>query len=280
MTPRVTLWGKTVRGLALGAAAGLLCSLVPAANADSSKEATWAVSAGGNGHTYRVVAASGPISWDAASALAAQAGGYLATITSAAENAFVFSLIDDSVYWTQTINGHGPWIGGYQPAGSLEPDGGWTWVAPPGALAAEPFAYSDWESGEPNNQTVVVDGLTYDADRIAFFHLGTGRAPTWSDEFNLTGSSLNQWTKSYVIEFEAVPPILQNPGLLNNGSLQFSFTNYASAAFEVLATPTLAMPLSNWTSLGSVTQASAGHFQFTDAAATNSARRFYRVRAL
>ena len=40
-----------------------------------------------------------------------------------------------------------------------------------------------------------------------------------------------------------------------------------------------ALSLTNWAFLGSITQASAGVYQFTDAQATNGSRRFYRVRS-
>jgi hypothetical protein len=59
--------------------------------------------------------------------------------------------------------------------------------------------------GEPNNLTASVLGTTYNQDRISFFNSGSGRAATWSDEYNLTGSPLNQWTISYVIEFNSIP---------------------------------------------------------------------------
>ena len=263
----------------LAVPAALLWIVVQTASAEISREATWPVSGGGNGHTYRVVAPGGLISWDSANARGVAAGGYLATITSAAENAFVFSLVDDPTYWTQSSNDHGPWIGGFQPPGSSEPDGNWTWMTAPGASAPEPFVYANWTAGEPNNLTAVVGGIAYNQDRIAFFHLGTGRAATWSDEFNLTGSSLNQWTISYVIEFNGVPPVLQNPGIKADGSFQFSFTNYPTASFEVVATTNLALPLTDWTSLGNVPQASPGLFQFTDPQVANSPRRLYRVRS-
>lgn len=263
----------------LRVAATLLCLLALVAHADVTKEATWAVASGGNGHTYRVVAKSSLISWDSANAAAAAAGGYLTTITSAAENAFVFSLIDDPAYWKQSINGHGPWIGGYQPTGSSEPSGGWTWVTRPGVPTAEAFSYSNWDSGEPNDATAMANGVINHQDNIAYFHSGTGRAATWSDEYNLTGSPLNQWTMSYVIEFGGAPPILTNPRSLTDGSFQFAFTNQAGAFFEVLATTNLALPLSNWTLLGSATELSSGAYQFTDSQATNVVRRFYRVRS-
>jgi hypothetical protein len=248
------------------------------AGADASKEATWAVAAGGNGHTYRVVAKGSLISWNSANAAAVAAGGYLATINSAAENSFVFSLIDDPTYWTQTQNGHGPWIGAYQPSGASEPNGGWGWVTRTGVIIPEPFSFTNWEAGEPNNLTATVGGVTYNQDRVAFFHSGNGRAATWSDEYNLTGSGLNQWTMSYVIEFSGTPPILANPRTLPDGSFQFTFTNRPGAFFEVLTSTNIALPSTNWTLSGSATEVSAGLFQFTDAPATNSLPRFYRVR--
>ncbi len=127
--------------------------------------------------------------------------------------------------------------------------------------------------------TTTISGITYNQDRVAFFHLGTGRAATWSDEYNLTGSGLNQWTISYVIELSGTPPVLTKPLILPDGSFQFAFTNTPGVPFEVLMTTNLALPLTNWTVLGSVTEVSTGKFQFTDSQATNSFRRFYRVRS-
>ena len=53
----------------------------------------------GNGHFYDVVATSGTLSWEDANAAASAAGAYLATITSAGENAFVFGLVNHATYW-------------------------------------------------------------------------------------------------------------------------------------------------------------------------------------
>lgn len=66
---------------------------------------------------------------------------------------------------------------------------------------------------------------------------------------------------------------------LTNGACQFCFTNSPGALFGVLAATNPALPLSNWTALGGVTEAAPGQFQFTDPQATNNPRRFYRVRA-
>ena len=66
----------------------------------------------------------------------------------------------------------------------------------------------------------------------------------------------------------------QVPG---NGAFQFGFTNIAGATFTALAATNLMQPLSNWTTLGTVTDSPPGQFQFTDTMATNSPQRFYRI---
>ena len=77
----------------------------------------WSVSSGGNGHFYEVI--SEALTWTDARDAAISAGGYLATITSEAEDIFVWNLLDSSHF-----GGHyGPWLGGFQPDGSPEPDG-------------------------------------------------------------------------------------------------------------------------------------------------------------
>jgi hypothetical protein len=75
-------------------------------------------------------------------------------------------------------------------------------------------------------------------------------------------------------------PTLTSTKRLTNGACQFCFTNSVGALFGVLATTNPTLPLSNWTALGGVTEVSPGQFQFTDPQATNTARRFYRLRSL
>jgi hypothetical protein len=67
---------------------------------------------------------------------------------------------------------------------------------------------------------------------------------------------------------------------LANGSFQFAFTNVPGALLAVLATTNLDLPLSNWTALSGLSEISPGQFLFTDSAATNNLRRFYRLRSL
>jgi Lectin C-type domain/HYR domain len=79
-----------------------------------------------NGHTY--FRSNTAYSWAAANTAAANLGGHLATISSAAENTFLSS-----------IGTH--WIG----LTDESTEGTWTWVN------GEPFIYSNWAAGEPNN---------------------------------------------------------------------------------------------------------------------------------
>ena len=77
-----------------------------------------------------------------------------------------------------------------------------------------------------------------------------------------------------------MPPICVTHAAKSSGcGCQFTFTNTPGLGFTVLAATNPALPLSNWTALGSATEVSPGQFQFTDPQATNTPRRFYRVRS-
>ena len=145
-----------------------------------AKTVQWPVSEGGNGHVYEVVVVPESIMWVDAKRLAEQKGGYLATITSQDENDFVFSLINDRQYW----NGSGgPLLGGYQLPGSAEPRGGWVWVT------GEPFVYSNWGPGQPNNN-----------GNENCIHFGWGGiSPEWNNlEDNYTAYSM---PIAYIVEY-------------------------------------------------------------------------------
>jgi hypothetical protein len=107
----------------------------------------WSTDVGGNGHFYEVILVSEGITWENANVAALEAGGYLATITSAEENTFVHSLAAcNPDFWTDG-GICGPWLGGFQAEGSIEPSGGWQWVT------GEPFIYTNWTINEPDNGT-------------------------------------------------------------------------------------------------------------------------------
>ncbi len=99
-----------------------------------------------NNHLYEVIYAPIGINWANAQlhAAALGCGWYLATITSAAEDAFVFSLIakQPSFFADGT---YGPWLGAFQKNSIDEPSGDWRWVT------KEPFSYTNWRAGYPDN---------------------------------------------------------------------------------------------------------------------------------
>jgi len=74
----------------------------------------------------------------------------------------------------------------------------------------------------------------------------------------------------------AAPPIFTALKMLKDGSFQFGFTN-TSGSVRILAATNLALPLSQWTVLGSVGPLLNGVYQFTDIQSTNYPQRFYRV---
>ena len=73
--------------------------------------------------------------------------------------------------------------------------------------------------------------------------------------------------------------ILLNLTKLPDGAFQVTWTNAPASTNIVLSTTNPTQPLAAWTVLGGVSETSAGHFQCTDTQATNSIRRFYRVRS-
>ncbi len=151
-----------------------LCSAIVLAAASSVSlgqvfEASfvWDVGMGGNGHTYTLYSVQGGINWAAAQADAVSRGGYLATITSAAENNAVYNSLaietNNNVWHVDSFNSRiGPWLGGLRNA-----TGGWDWVT------GEAFSYTNWSPGEPNNS-----GGT--ENRIHFFG-NPNRASLWND---------------------------------------------------------------------------------------------------
>jgi len=178
--------------------------------ASSPPPVEWKTQDGGNGHKYEVVLVDGGISWEQARDAAIARGGHLATISSAAENDFVFNLAKDASYWAPyapyNVTG-GPWLGGYRAAGQSDPASGWTWVT------GEPWTYQGWAPGAPNNL-----GENY----LQFF-TGGSLIPSsgWNDAFLDTAVVAGVSNVSYVVEYDVPEPatisllVLAGLGLLN-----------------------------------------------------------------
>ena len=156
-----------------------------------------------NGHCYEAISTPGGSSWDtanAASVLSSYLGetGHLATITSQAENDFIWTNLGESLLRDY-------WLGGFQAAGSAEPDGGWQWVT------GEPWAYTNWNNGEPNN---LAGGLE---DKLEFAG-GTSAGAfsgMWNDELT-TGYGV---PNGYIIEYSTSVPIPPAIWLFGSGLL-------------------------------------------------------------
>ena len=174
-----------------------LCGLAAIALATPvHADIVWSSGPGHNGHSYRLVAEASGITWDAAELAAVALGGTLATTTSANENDFVFALAaSDPSAWFTDGSGHarGPWLGGFQPPGSAEPAGGWTWVNGDG-----PFAFTAWDPGQPNNSGGVESRLQYFGTTAAF-------SKKWND------ASASVKMLGYVVEFAPAAGAVPEP---------------------------------------------------------------------
>ena len=113
-------------------------TLFAASAAQAQQAVQWKVSDGGNGHWYQLVTLPGEIraTWDRGDESARERGGYLVTINTDIENAFV-----SSNFRSRMIDPWSCWIGGFL-AANCE----WRWVTgEPFDCAAMPVTtYPDW----------------------------------------------------------------------------------------------------------------------------------------
>lgn len=159
----------------------MLCVTASAVCAGDTGWVSWTAGDGANGHCYRVIWTDSVISWDSASAAAQQAGGFLATITSNEEDAFVADLVSQCSY----PGGFGPWLGGYQDRQNPRrggPADNWTWVAGDSAM----WGYTNWNSGTPD------DCYGWHSEPYLGYSVGNRR---WND---LRGAG--DGIRSYVVE--------------------------------------------------------------------------------
>ena len=77
---------------------------------------------------------------------------------------------------------------------------------------------------------------------------------------------------------ETSPIIVLRSPSLTKGVFSAWFTYTSGAVFTLLATSNLNLPLSSWSTLGSIVESPPGRFTFTDVQTTNNPQRFYRIR--
>lgn len=106
----------------------------------SSEKAAAAKAVGPQGQfgnsKYAIYYTGGKLTWWEAESYCESLGGHLATITSQAEQDFINQL---------NTEGYRLWIGAYRPEGL---DFAW--------ITREPWTYTNWDDGEPNNSSAVV----------------------------------------------------------------------------------------------------------------------------
>ncbi len=143
------------------------------------------LSFGGTGHFYEYIT-SASITWSSARAAAVARSylglkGYLATLTSAEENAFANS----------KLGGAAAWLGGSDAVTETYwmwrdgPEAGMVFCIGTNPCVSQNGAYVNWNSGEPNNSS--------DEDYLQFIAGGTGK---WNDLPNSSGS-----IQGYVVEY-------------------------------------------------------------------------------
>jgi hypothetical protein len=174
----------------------LAVSILTMSSAAFSTPIQWTVGSGANNHYYDIIRVPGGVSWTAANTAALAANGHLATITSAEEGLFVYAnLVDNPIYWNQEPGGSdlGPWLGAYQTSDNGgQANSNWVWVT------GEPWSYSNWHSGEPNNFTGLLENyLSYKCAPTA-----TCRSAQWNDLPDNV-SAFGTAVLAYVIEWDA-----------------------------------------------------------------------------
>ena len=145
-----------------------------------------------NGHAYRLVQIK--TTWQEAVSHCAKMGGYLVTITSEEEWGFIFNNIlarsDNSV-----------WAGGTD----KDVEGDWKWIT------GEPFAFTNWYPGEPNNENRNED----------YLELRRNFAFQWND---LANDAVRNW---FICEWGQLSPVSANEAEIKHSpSPARSFTYY------------------------------------------------------
>jgi hypothetical protein len=123
----------------------------------------WQAEDGGNGHWYQVTPVMRGICWEQFRDQAVLLGGYLATSTSAAENAHIYR----HAIWHDAQTVPHTYLGGFQSPDACEPDCGWTWVTD------EPWVYSSWAD---------LGCCTYDEDVLELCSGIGGCGGRWRDD--------------------------------------------------------------------------------------------------
>lgn len=171
--------------------------------------ATWTSGEGANAHSYIFVNLTADVTWTEANALA-QASiplpdgsvGYLATIESAEEQAFIQNVVMPALLHYGT-NPTQVWIGGRQEP-NQPPTEGWQWVVNP-EVAPETWNYTNWTTpGQPDDLGGIDE--QYLAMWNHYYRDGVDQRGTWNDETDQATARI----VGMIVEFS--PKNLPEPG--------------------------------------------------------------------
>ena len=168
----------------------------------------WSTGAGANGHTYNFVPLVHTMSWEQANVQADDTTlgngsvGYLATITSAEEQAFVQSAVLPPTKYGSNKNQ--VWIGGKQDPEGLgsSPSSGWHWIVNT-EVAPESWSYTNWLSeNEPSNEGQIDERFL--TMWVHFYQAGQDLRGKWNDEKPV--SPATAWIIGMIVEW-SVPSV-------------------------------------------------------------------------
>jgi hypothetical protein len=210
----------------------------------------------GTGHWYEAVKVPAGLTWNEGFTNAVNRGGYLCTITSAAENLFVAGLVDAGYYSDLSITNDilGPWLGGFRHAGETN----WQW------LTGEMFSYTAWYANQP-------DGYGGSEQRLQFYH-GATIGSTWGDHPGdpIYGYSL---PRGYIVEYDQQ---LQLTAVRSNAVTVISWSQPAPG-WLLETTPSLPADPGAW-SLVSSNEYQSNPVSFFITATNRAGSAFYRLR--
>ncbi len=175
-------------------AAGVVGVLACASTAWGQQAVQWKGS-GGNGHWYAVILNPTSLNWHECRADAIARGGYLATITGATENQFVYevAVTTPGAFNSNAIKA-GPFLGGFQPTNSQIGSDGWRWVTD------ELWSYTNWDGGQPDDARSCGQGPNdLPGEHYLQFIFNTSR---WND-MSAVGTCYGNSIPSYTIEWSA-----------------------------------------------------------------------------
>jgi VCBS repeat-containing protein len=243
----------------------------------SSVPGGWVLDAD-NGHSYRLVEHVPNFvgaTWAEANTQASADGAYLATITSAAEQAFVANLVGARLVW----------IGGSDDASQGASEGAWKWVAGPEAGtqfwtggsngSAVPGQFAAWESREPSSGAGE-NYLMFQGNRSGFWNdAGNGNQIAFVEEKGAPGAVFAGFAEDTSTTITATT-LLANDS--DADSLNLSITAVGTTSAHG-GTVSLANNLISYTPAANFNGADSFSYTVSDGSLTSSATVSFNVAA-